>query len=449
MPTLSAPPAFRERVFAAIRAEERQVAPAIARLSRQATNPELPAVRSASGARRARRIAMAPRFALAAAAAIAITLLMTRVAPLLGGGAFGQQAASVGNGNDQRNTAPQNTTPHIAQYPVAARYIAATSALASSTWLVYSALDAAGQQMVFAESRRDQRAYPLLAMPVADQVSIRALTNSWAIWLTGAGASSAHWTLNARSLAAPDDTQTAPLTLLDSASTSGDTLTTLGGVWASGDGVLIAGANASGDGVLLRVDLASGTPVTSVLSQTSATGHLLTDPSAENGSYYWADVSFDSAAGLQSAIWQRDSAGHTSEVVPDQTAFHPSAASGTLAWVDVSSTALAGMATTMTGVTPDVEAQTLRQLNGSLEAMTLSNGHQWQVAPRADVTSVDAAGPLLVWASDAHTHAYDLRHSAAAAIERQIASAAFADTTATAVVWAQSDGDTLYVYDVR
>src|SRR5262249_16081888 len=44
LPSIAPPPEFREAVFAAIRAEERRVAPAIVQLSQAATNPELPVV---------------------------------------------------------------------------------------------------------------------------------------------------------------------------------------------------------------------------------------------------------------------------------------------------------------------------------------------------------------------------------------------------------------------
>jgi hypothetical protein len=236
--------------------------------------------------------------------------------------------------------------------------------------------------------------------------------------------------------------------LVDSTASAADTPTTLGGVWASGNTVLVAAATASGAGVLVRLDLSSGTPVAAVIART-APGHLLTDPSAENGAYYWADVWLDGATGLHSAIWRGDGAGHASTVSADETAFHPAETDGMLIWVEVPGQTLAGAAANSPDASPDADEQTIQQLNGALEAWDLSSGQQWQVASKANVASVQAAGSTVVWHSGAQTHSYDLTGKAPAPVEQQMRGATFTGTTASAVVWAQGDASTLYVSDAH
>ena len=83
-----------------------------------------------------------------------------------------------------------------------------------------------------------------------------------------------------------------------------------------GDTALIAGATAAGGGVLLRVDLADPAghaPVARVIARSSAPGHLFADPSAVGSAAYWADVWYDRANGLHSAVWRDDDAGQQAE----------------------------------------------------------------------------------------------------------------------------------------
>ena len=106
LPSIAPPADFRSRVFAAIREEERRVAPAILRLSREATNPSLPVVRSRSrtALRQTPRRQLAPRFALAAAAALAVALLGARVAPLVASGGFGTVGANLNSSGQVHQT---------------------------------------------------------------------------------------------------------------------------------------------------------------------------------------------------------------------------------------------------------------------------------------------------------------------------------------------------------
>ena len=104
LPSIAPPPDFRSRVFAAIREEQRRVAPEILRLSREATNPALPVVRSRAALRQTPRRQLAPRFALAAAAALVVALLGARIAPLVASGGFGAVGANLNGASQMHQT---------------------------------------------------------------------------------------------------------------------------------------------------------------------------------------------------------------------------------------------------------------------------------------------------------------------------------------------------------
>jgi len=433
LPSITPPPEFREAVFAAIRAEERRLAPEVARLSRAATNPELPVIRLAPRPPRPARARLAPRLALVAAALL-LSLVTAKLLPMLDPSTLDRAATRLASG----------PAPTVARYPIDARYSVVTGAMATGAWLVYSAADASRGAMLFARDRQSGRVAQLLSTPSHDTLAVRAVTDRWAIWSVGGGMSSARWSLRASALVGTGAGTI--LTLVDGAARGADTPVTLGGVWAEGDTALVAGATAAGRGVLLRVDLAGGRPAAHVIARSSAPGHLFTDPSATGSAAYWADVWYDHTSGLHSAIWSDDDAGQRAEVSQDETSFHPQIAGTALVWVDVSQRALANMASG-SDHSPDGDELLMGRLNGALEARDLISGQQWAVSTRADVDSVQAQGNLLVWRSDAHAHAYDLAARRSLPVDKQLGTAALAGCSATSLVWMSSDAATLDVYD--
>lgn len=441
LPAITPPPEFRARVFAAIRAEELRVAPDVARLARAATDPALPIVRPLTLRTPQWRVAFNMRAALAIAAVLVLSLVTARVLPLLGGSPLSKSAANL-SGAGLTATSGE----HVAHYPLKAGYSFASSALATAGWLVYSASDATRGSMLFAENRQSKAVISLLPAASSATLTVRALTNDWVIWSEGAGTSSATWLLRAARLPQAGVAAPAPVTLVDSSMTRADTPTTLGGVWASGNVVLVATATASG-AEILRFDLGASLPAVSVVARSTTPGHLLTDPSEDNGVYYWADVWYDSASGLHSAVWRGDGAGHAVEVSSDAAAFHPQATHGTLVWVEVAPEALASM-TPVSGVAAsDGDELLLNELNGTLQARDLSSGQQWQVSQRADVASIEAGGTLLLWHSDTQTHLYNLHVRAAGAVDGDLRGATFAAASDVTVVWQPRISSDLYVYD--
>lgn len=453
LPSITPPAAFREAVFAAIQADQRRVAPSVAQASHAATNPSMRAIRPAQHSLRSRRLnraSIGPRTVLAAAAVVAISLLAARILPpLLGSPSFGQVASNLGkSGTLNLDNSLHHDRP--VSYPVDSHYAAATSALATASWLVYSAADASRASMLFAENRQTKRSAPLLGTSSQTPLTVRALTDRWVVWSTGDGASKARWALYANVLAASDGSPAAaaPVLLVDSASQGADTLVTLSGVWAHGDMVLVTGATARGEGVLLRITLTSGTPVASVIARTTQ-GHLPTNPSSVDGVYYWGDVWFDTTSGLHGAIWRGDDAGHNQAVSADESSFHPVATNGELVWVQVPQASLLHMLTTDASPSPDADIQMINELGGAVLARDLHTSQQWQVADRADAATLQAGGSLLLWHDNAQTHLYDLAIRQSADIAQQVKTSAFAAATDSAVVWAPSEANTLYVSTTR
>lgn len=446
LPAITPPPEFRARVFAAIRAEDMRVAPEVARRARAATDPALPVVHPTAARQRtrlqpARPLAFNVRAAIALAAVVVLSLVTARVLPLLGASPLSKGAASL---NGAGVNAP--ASEHVAHYPLEAGYTFAGSALATADWLVYSATDSSRNYMLFAEDRHSKKTIALLPGASPVMLTVRALTHDWVIWNTGTGTANAAWQLNASRLPQDGAAVSPPITLLDSSVPGADTPTTLGGVWASGSIVLAGMATATGAKVK-RLDLSSGAPAVSVIAQSTTAGHLLTDPSSDNGAYYWADVWYDNTTGLHSTVWRGDDAGHAMEVSSNDAAFHPQATHGTLVWVEVTPVALESMEPVSGVVATDDDELLLNELNGSLQARDVSNGQQWQVSQRADVTSVETGGSLLLWHSDAQTHLYDLSARATGAVDGQLRNATFAAASGTTVIWQPHVASDLYVYD--
>ena len=441
LPAIVPPPEFRARVFAAIRAEEMRVAPSVARLARATTDPALPALRPVPRQPHQQRVAFNMRFAMAIAAVLVLSLVGARVLPLLVASSLSKSAANL---NGAGLNVPSDA--HIARYSLTPGYAFASSAIATASWLVYSASDTAHAYMLFADNRQSEKMTRLLAAPSPIALTVRALTNNWVVWSAGDGSSSAVWLLQAERLPESSATASAPVTLVDSRAAGADTPTTLGGVWADGDTVLVAAATAAG-GELLRFDLSSRMPVSSVIARSSTPGHLLTDPSADNGLYFWSDVWYDGTTGLHSEVWRGDGMGHAMEVSANDAAFHPQATHGTLVWAEVAPASLAGMKP-VSGVAPaDDNTLLLNELNGSLMARGLDSGSPWQISQRADVSSIQVGGSLLLWHSDSQTHLYDLRSRSASTLDSELRGATYAAASGSAVVWQSSATSGLYVGD--
>jgi hypothetical protein len=317
--------------------------------------------------------------------------------------------------------------------------------MATSSWLVYTAADSTHKSVIMVENRITHKTVQLVPVPTADVLAVRALADDWVIWTAGSGTSGAPWHLYASALATA--AYIPPITLVDTRIESPTTLVTLGGVWASGDQVLVAGAPRSGTGELLKFDLSGGAAVPAVVAHGQTAGDILTDPSSYNGSYYWADVWWDGATGLHSSIWRGNGASTPVELSTSQSAFHPQVSQNTLVWVDVDQANLEQMASSVGSGTPDSDMQLLYSLGGLLYAQNLDTGHESEVSGQVRIETVVVAGKLLLWQSGVQIHADDLTDRTPLPVDSQIRRASRASATSSAIAWLETSVQAIYVYD--
>lgn len=444
LPSIVPPPDLRERVFAAILAEQQRASREMERFAAAPTDPALPVVRP--GARpftRQRSIFNLPA-AVAVAASLLLILFVARVIPGAGGSLNGT-AASVGAASPLSYTLPNKG--HVTRYALAPRFTA-TSALATASWLVFSAMDPDRHFSVMAENRATRTAFPLMASTDAKALSVRALTNQWAVVVAGTGTSQGAWRLLARKLGSRGN----PLTLVDTSHpvvlppAAPDTPVSLDGVWAKNNTVLVTTSTSSGVSLLLRMDLGTA-PGRVALIARSAPGHVLTNPSEDNGTYYWSDVWYDTASGLHSTIWAGDGAGHMQQISPDDMAFAPSVVGKMLVWAEVPRSALMASAQ----ATPVAQAEDTQQmvaaLHGTLDVRDLASGQQWQISSGVQVSSIERSDKLVIWRGGHQMGAYNLQTHNVSLLANQMRDARLAGSTGKSVVWESPSSPWLYVYD--
>jgi hypothetical protein len=457
LPTEVPPPSFRASVYAAIEAEQRRLqrrsakyafdSPA-ARLARAQTDPGLPIVRArpAVTRRHSPPQMLTPRAPAAVAAVAAVLLLGLVGVRALPGGGLGEIGNALG---DLLGGQPN---PQVSHYMPTGRYALAASALATGTWLVYSAADRSGQMMLVARDRQTGSVVDLLGTPQSGPMTVHALTDSWAIWSTGSDDAGSDWCLYASHLPASGKSAlvgghiAAPLVLACNANLANDSapdaLVRFTGVWAGSDTVLLTALTRGGTSELLRMDLPAGIAAElpsagRVVAHASAPDRLLTSPSWDGHTYYWSEVWIGGDGHLRSAIWQGDDAGHAGPLTADATSFAPHLTSGMLVWIEGSANAVIPQ-----GGSGDLEsiARAVEAVWGALEARALSGGHPWQVASGAQVGSLQAAGPFVLWRAGAIEHAYDLRVHAACAADQQVRGAHFAAPDSAALTWGERTG---------
>jgi hypothetical protein len=452
LPVLTPPPAFRTAVFAAIRSEAMKQAATVNQISRAVTNPEMPAIASTTG----RGLPPPPivsisqpdrgsgwsrlRISLTVAAAVLlISLLGARILSLIGIPDLSSSAANL-----DRSPTPSRALQAL-QYPLSSHELSPTGVMATSSWLVYTATDTTNRSVIMVENRGTHKTVQLMPVPSTSILTVRALTDHWVIWTAGDGTSTVPWRLYASSLATAGNTP--PLSLVDTTDAAPTTLVTLGGVWASQDLVLVAGTPRTGTGEVLKFDLSTRAAVPTVVAHGQASGDVLTDPSFDNGTYYWADVHWDTATGLHSSIWKGNGATPPVELSPSESAFHPQVSYNMLVWVDVDQANLQRMANSVGNGTPDSDMEFLYSLGGLLYAQNLQTGQESELSSQAKVESVVVAGKLLLWQSGIKIHAYDLTHRAPLPVDSQVRSASLASATSSAIAWWESSVAAIFVYD--
>jgi hypothetical protein len=434
LPTMTPPDSFRASVFAAIRAEDARAPRSIERLANEETHPGMPALRpDAHTAWTRRPFALGTRSAIAVAAVLLLSLFSARLLPAV---ARGVPALS-----DYLSGAPfmgPSAGPQVAQYrvPLAAGRVA--SAMATSRWVVYVVTDVHGAAMVYARDRASSRTLALTSTPHPEGITLRGVTDHWAIWQSGAPGGAGPWEL----WASPLGTQGTPIALTDSAATS-----TLSGVWSGANTVLVAEVTAAGESAVVRYDLTSGqvVPAQQVIAHAQTPGHLLADPSLDGGHYYWAEVWYDTTSGLRSDVWQGTSAAGAQRMTNDGTAFAPHTNGHMLIWVDVHGPVAVNA---WTAAQPaQSSAAALWLVTGAVRAHAMPNGAERQLGGHALAETVQVAGQVVLWGDGARMHTYDLARGEPATVDAQLQQSGFASANDTSLAWGQVGSSTIEVYD--
>jgi hypothetical protein len=444
LPSIQPSPSLRQGVYAAIRAEQARRGRPAAELARFASEDTQPGLRAIRPPRRRSAGGALVRGA-AVAAVVLLALAGARLMPAAGGIA-GLAASLTG--------AP--SAPHVAQYTAVPTVAGVTGALASSRWLVYAAHDVRGRPALYAEDRASHRTSALLPRPLdaSSGLALRALTDHWALWLSGADVAGASWTLWATPLPATPGGPAGPsLALTGTGAGGADPPTWLGGAWAQADEVLLALATRD-DALVERFDLTPGrdVPAPTVVAHASAAGHLLTNPSASAGTYYWAEVWIDGATGLHSDIWRQAAGGRAQPFTSGGDAFAPHAADGALIWVRPGGLVRLDADPVTDGAAAAAQA-TLPRVAGTVQARDLG-GRQHELGRDGIADTVQAAGALVLWGDGAAIHTYDLRRGAPTSVDGQVRQATFAALDGAApggdaLAWGHSGSTVIDVYDVH
>ncbi len=432
LPSITPPPRFRESVFAAIRAEQGRLKPSIERIANEETSPSIPVVRPTPIRHMpSRKMSTGMRAAMAIAAVLVLALVAVQFTPL--SGLYSSVASNLGAAHS--GGSQSSAGPIVASYMPDAHYQQVTAALATGGWLTYTALDASGSAMLFAQNRRGRTARPMLPAPEQTRITLRALTDNWVVWNTGDGKAS--WTLYASKLS--DTGSLTPITL----AASSDTSAVLTDVWAHGNTVLVASMNLSEEGELAAFDLGEAHPAGHVVARASAAGHLMVDLSSDGGAYFWADVWKDGTGHWHSTPWRGDASGQNDRpMLDDDRAFDPQAGAGTLAWVEVPESETSANADLLQS------EQVIGAFTGAVVARDLRSGRQWQIGQDALAGSLRARGRILLWRSGSQTHTYDLRLGKPSSVDAQVSASNWAELSENTITWGGGASSPIYVYDV-
>lgn len=425
LPTITPPDSFRAAVFAAIRAEDAKVGRTIERVANDDTQPSLPVLRPTPIRTWSPRGAvLGARGAIAVAAVLLLGFSVARFAPAVAAGMprltdYLSGALAVG----------QASGPHIASYQVSPSAARVTSAMASGHWLVYVARDGQGRSVAYARERGTTNTFALPGARSASAVTLLAVTDTWAIWQTGAGQSSGSWAV----WASPLTPNGAALSLVNSRSASA-----LTGVWATGNTVLATYATPSEGSLLARFDLAPGhaAPAARIIAQVQAPTHELAAPSLAGNTYYWSEVSSTGGTGLHGAIWRLDSSGVAQAITGADTVFAPHATGHTLIYVQTNGPASAA-------------PTALGQIAGVLRTVDMMTGAQRELVAHVTAGSVQVAGSLVVWRDGSQTRTYDLGQGAPSQVDSVIRSASYVSANGGSLTWGQTDSSTINIYDGR
>lgn len=487
LPTITPPDSLRERVFAAIQREAitptAPVQPAplpitapmprpvpvpiplrpAASVAPQAISPRATtrplAVATtqrvgevAYGRMHAPRVIFGKRTAIATIAALFLIMFTARIIP------FSHQsnvpAGAIPLLAIHPNTPAPYTTTADALYP------RVLSVAADLNQVIYVGQAADGKHMILVHTRPADHWQTILPAPVAQSLTIVALTNSTLYYVVDAGKPT--WALQAIPLVdgALKPLLTEPLLLLAggqqiaTTATSGTTtanqgtptanvpagtpvtITALTGLWAQDHTVLFTAQTNTRGIILESVDALVVKPATvpqlTLLAQ-AQTGHTLVHPYLDHGIAYWVDRMVDADGMAHGVIWQADAqhAAHALNVTAD--AFGPVADGKRLAWFQPQAAP---------GTTAQVNDALLRPIAGAISTSDGSSTPQTVSPGTIPATQVWRGQGYLVWVDAAGgAHMYVLGDNQT----RDLALSPSFDTlalSATSVTWSTTPAHT-------
>jgi Putative zinc-finger len=316
LPTISPPVDFRERVFAAIRADQETIAAANAnnadriapwdsasgihgiqpmRVTAQAERVGEIAI----GGMRPHHVIFGTRTAIATVAALFALVFLLRIAPV---------------GTSPRNTANQSIKPpppaclqvacspvyHLSVQP---DYPTITGALADQHQIIFVAQNSSGQHMVFLKDiDAGGMPKPLLSAPVNQQIQLRALMSGYVLWSTTKSDDASTWMFyitpfTGNKITSLNAATSIPV-LYHNDSVMTYKLDKIFSFAASDQSVLATATTTDNATILVRIDIpnnlqSSSTTINPEVVTVAQPYHTLKNPYLDGTTAYWIDETLD------------------------------------------------------------------------------------------------------------------------------------------------------------
>ena len=369
LPTITPPASLRERVFAAIREEERasqsaaSATPMPTTAKKTVTTPISIAAARGAAANVLRPVRIVPpptervgevaigqmhiphvwlgrKTAIATVAALFALIFLAKLLPYTT-----TQIPRIVTGNNSNPAClsqycQQGNTSVLTADPT---YPQVQSVVADSTEAVYVGKSATGQEMLFVSDIATKKPVALLDTPVNGQLTVVALTPKLLIWTIGTtDDSKSNWSIDALPLVKgkvqSDVTQIITLAARGTYLQDGNSpILAVNAFWVHQQSVLLTVTTQSLASELVRADLAdNGIAFTETAIAQAASNHAFADPYLDDSAMYWVDASVGANATSQHVIWQESlqlGAAATPVTTATTNAAGPITAQQGIAWI--------------------------------------------------------------------------------------------------------------------
>ena len=433
LPTIALPADFKDRVFAAIRADQAAIAKAKGETKAAVTLIHAPIAASTSaiaassrtlkvvrkeavaqverigevalGRMRPPRVLFGKVTAISTVAALFAIIFAARFIPLF------ETPNTVVVPNIAFTYCISTACPSV-PYNITAEkeYPTVTSVFGDDNQIVYVGKSGNGQQMAFLYDRTNGgpngHATPLLDNPTTTPITLQALSSKMLVWST-TGKSADNWTLQAtlftnnkvKSLAS------GAITILS----HGDTLPeypyskvdSFQRFWVDGQSILVVLTTSNGTTLLERIDVSGATTANTFTRITQASaGHALADPYLDGTTCYWVDKTFGSNNAPVATIFRQDNSGITTQLTTAGNALGPVASGQRVGWFQEHSVG-SGNSTSIDN-SADARVGTILTRASDTDAPVAHS------SDTIDVTKVQQGNGFILWHDDAGTHIYSI-----------------------------------------